>query len=69
MAVAIQSVASVPGFMISLISYLVILLTDHSTADHMLLFCEEVASVMLYLECTADDTCLNLSVLMYSSDI
>jgi hypothetical protein len=69
MAVAIQSVASVPGFMISLISYLVIFLTDHPTADHMLLFCEEVTSVMLYLEYTADAICLNLSFLIYNSDI
>ena len=61
--------ASVPGFMISFIYYLVILLADHPTADHMILFCDEVVSVMLYLECTAIDTCLTHSVLTYNSDI
>ena len=35
----------------------------------MLLFCNEVTSAMLYLECTAVGTCLNRSVLTYSSDI
>jgi len=49
--------------------YFITLLTDHPTADHMLPFCDEVASVMLYLQCTADDTCLNRSVLTDSSDI
>lgn len=69
MPVGIQNVTSVPGFMISLVCYFVILLTVHPTADHVILFCGEVTSVMLYLECTAERTCLNRSVLTYNSDI
>jgi len=49
MAVAIHSATSVPGVMISLVCYFIILLTDHPTADHMILFCDEVTSVMLYM--------------------
>jgi len=49
--------------------YFIILLTDHPTADHIILFCDEVISVMLYLECTEIDTCLKHSVLTYISDM
>jgi hypothetical protein len=53
--VAIKNVASVCGFMISLVLlHLVILLIDHPAADHMMLSCDEAVPVMLYLECTAD---------------